>query len=149
MGCVCFYQHLGRWGWFTYFCTELTLALVCTGAVRDEVWLPDDSVQSRALRPPQPAHGLRAHQAAEGPRWGCDLSSGLFRLHVHAVYQHTWPPTWLNSPHLPASIHTSFNLIVWPRHLRASHCCCWEFYLLNVLKSHPLHGLFLPHFLWL
>lgn len=47
---------------------SLTLALVRAGVVGDEVRLPDDGVQPRALHPPQPAHGLRAHQAAEGPR---------------------------------------------------------------------------------
>lgn len=125
------------------------LTIVCTGAVGDEVRLPDGGVQSRTLHPPQPAHGLWAHQAAEGPRWGTDFSSSS-RIYASChTCDHrpavTRPPT-LNWPHPPAFIHTSFNPIIRPVCLRASRTgCCWEFYPLNVFEM--LHGLFLSHFL--
>lgn len=88
-----FCQEQGSWGKFTVCCGEVTLEFVCIGAVGDEVWLPDDDVQSRALHPPQPAHGLRAYQAAEGPRWGFPF---LFYL------THTWPPTGCHTAPHPA-----------------------------------------------
>lgn len=96
-------------------------------------------MQSRALYPPQPTHGLWPHQAAEGTRWGSKLSCSLFLMLLPAhVTTCCHPPPFLT--HLTFR-PSSTPLLTWlfGHFLQASHTyCCWEFDLVKILKSHKL-----------